>query len=210
MGARGGMSNKGGPMTEPATEFRYDVFISYRHTPGDRKWAGWLLESLETYKVPTELVSQGARSGIDRVFRDEDELPSSADLGENITGTVDFEYNSDNTFNLEGEVEYVINEMLKGSVGIQVDQNFDPVLSGTITVEDVEIVPGRDLFSMEQELFKVNQTVMAGPVPVDINLGAGFGMKAAMEPVTFSTELEITDFRPKQMNMPNFRSRNPL
>ena len=80
---------------------------------------------------------------------------------ENISGKVDFEYNSDNTFNLEGEVEYVINEMLKGSVGIQVDQNFDPVLSGTITVEDVEIVPGRDLFSMEQELFKVNQTVMA-------------------------------------------------
>ena len=67
-------------MTEPA-EYRYDVFVSYRHKDLDREWAKWLVESLETFKVPAGLVEAGAKDGIDRVFRDEDELPSSADLG---------------------------------------------------------------------------------------------------------------------------------
>ena len=66
------------------TSFRYDAFISYRHTPQDRQWAQWLLESLETYKVPKSLVKQGFAPRIQRIFRDEDELPTSADLGENI------------------------------------------------------------------------------------------------------------------------------
>ena len=71
-------------MTQQGTSFRYDAFISYRHKELDRKWAQWLLESLETYKVPQSLVKQGFAPRIQRVFRDEDELPTSADLGENI------------------------------------------------------------------------------------------------------------------------------
>ncbi len=68
-------------MSEQETEYRYDVFISYRHTPLDRAWAKWLVESLEGYTVPTGLIEKGAKAGIERVFRDEDELPSSANLG---------------------------------------------------------------------------------------------------------------------------------
>ena len=34
-------------MTQQGTSFRYDAFISYRHKELDRKWAQWLLESLE-------------------------------------------------------------------------------------------------------------------------------------------------------------------
>jgi hypothetical protein len=71
-------------MTERGTSFRYDAFISYRHTENDRQWAKCLLESLETYRVPKSLVQQGFPSRIQRVFRDEDELPTSAELGENI------------------------------------------------------------------------------------------------------------------------------
>ena len=70
-------------MKEPA-EYRYDVFVSYRHKDVDRGWAKWLVESLETFKVPAGLIAKGAKAGIDRVFRDEDELPTSANLGENI------------------------------------------------------------------------------------------------------------------------------
>ena len=68
---------------ESSTE-RYDAFISYRHTESDRRWATWLLESLEKYRVPKALVEQGFPARITRVFRDEDELPTSANLADNI------------------------------------------------------------------------------------------------------------------------------
>ena len=70
-------------MSDPS-DHRYDAFISYRHKPLDRKWAQWLVDGLETFKVPKGLIDKGAQDGIGRVFRDEDELPSSADLGEQL------------------------------------------------------------------------------------------------------------------------------
>jgi WD40 repeat protein len=66
-------------------EHRYDAFISYRHVEPDRKWATWLHRALETYRVPRRLVREhGIASRIRRVFRDEDELPASADLKNEI------------------------------------------------------------------------------------------------------------------------------
>src|SRR5882724_7860007 len=66
-------------------EYRYDAFISYRHVEPDRRWAKWLHKSLETYRVPSRLVRErGVRPRIERVFRDEEELPASADLSKEI------------------------------------------------------------------------------------------------------------------------------
>jgi WD40 repeat protein len=66
-------------------EFRYDAFISYRHTEPDRRWARWLHAALETYRVPRRLVAErGIQPRIRRVFRDEEELPASADLSREI------------------------------------------------------------------------------------------------------------------------------
>jgi hypothetical protein len=62
----------------------YDIFISYRHTEKDRAWAKWLLEALETYRVPKGLQQRGFPARIGKAFRDEDELPTSADLSANI------------------------------------------------------------------------------------------------------------------------------
>lgn len=59
---------------------RYGAFISYRHTDPDRRWAKWLHVKLETYRVPKHLIASGVRARVGRVFRDEDELPASADL----------------------------------------------------------------------------------------------------------------------------------
>ena len=74
------------PATDQSTplEQRYDLFISYRHTTGDRDWAKWLVEALETYRTPKHLVKRGFPPRIQRVFRDEDELPTSPDLNDNI------------------------------------------------------------------------------------------------------------------------------
>lgn len=64
---------------------RYEVFISYRHVPADRRWAKWLHSALETYRIPRSM--QRARSlpaRIGRVFRDEEELAASANLSDSI------------------------------------------------------------------------------------------------------------------------------
>lgn len=63
---------------------RHDAFISYRHVPEDRKWAIWLHQQLERYRTPRPLVARGIPRRLKRVFRDEEELPASADLSDAI------------------------------------------------------------------------------------------------------------------------------
>ncbi len=65
-------------------DFLYDAFISYRHVERDRKWAEWLIASLEGYRVPKGLQQRGLPPRLRKIFRDEDELPSSADLNDQI------------------------------------------------------------------------------------------------------------------------------
>ncbi|GEM_PF-1881241 len=77
-------SGGGEKNAEPGTVL-YDAFISYRHTEPDRRWAKWLHGALETYRVPGKLVREkGIAPRIRRVFRDEEELPASADLSREI------------------------------------------------------------------------------------------------------------------------------
>lgn len=61
--------------------YRYDAFISYRHLPLDKAVAVRLQELLEGFKPPKEL---GAGRKIQRIFRDQSELPTSGDLGADI------------------------------------------------------------------------------------------------------------------------------
>jgi hypothetical protein len=70
-----------------APEYKYWAFISYSHQ--DEKWAAWLHKGLETYRVPPRLVGGEERAfpvpkKIFPVFRDREELPTSADLGQQI------------------------------------------------------------------------------------------------------------------------------
>lgn len=66
---------------------RYWAFISYSHA--DEKWAAWLHNKLERYRVPRALRRQRAGHAalpkrIAPVFRDRDELAGSADLSATI------------------------------------------------------------------------------------------------------------------------------
>jgi hypothetical protein len=72
--------------------FKYFAFISYSHR--DKKWGDWLHQSLETYRVPKRLVGSTAREGqvparLFPIFRDREELPTSADLGGNIRSALE-------------------------------------------------------------------------------------------------------------------------
>ena len=66
---------------------KYFAFISYSHA--DKKWGDWLHRSLESFSVPKRLIGRETRSGpiparISPVFRDREELPTSADLSSMI------------------------------------------------------------------------------------------------------------------------------
>lgn len=63
--------------------YKYNAFISYRHTSPDKNIADKLQKKLENYKPPRSL-SDGKRSGGLRIFRDETELPTSSDLSNDI------------------------------------------------------------------------------------------------------------------------------
>jgi WD40 repeat protein/TPR repeat protein len=70
-----------------ATRFRYKAFISYSHV--DKAWGDWLHKALESYRVPAQLANAPGRDGpvpakLFPIFRDREELPSSADLGEQV------------------------------------------------------------------------------------------------------------------------------
>ena len=61
-------------------EFKFDVFISYRHAELDSAVAGYLQRSLEHYHIPGEIQKKCGKKTISRVFRDEEELGAASDL----------------------------------------------------------------------------------------------------------------------------------
>ena len=64
--------------------YKYDIFISYKHESLDKAVAAKLQKSLEHYKIPKEIQKKTGKEKIKRVFRDEEELAVSSDLGKEI------------------------------------------------------------------------------------------------------------------------------
>lgn len=62
----------------------YDAFISYSHSEPDAFVAAKLHTMLEHYRISKKLQKISGKKKIDRVFRDREELPLSADLAVNI------------------------------------------------------------------------------------------------------------------------------
>ena len=61
-------------------QFKFDVFISYRHADLDSAVAGYLQKALEHYRIPREIRKKCGKTNIRRVFRDEEELGVASDL----------------------------------------------------------------------------------------------------------------------------------
>ncbi|MGI9262334.1 MAG: tetratricopeptide repeat protein, partial [Woeseiaceae bacterium] len=71
-----------------SSEYKYRAFISYSHK--DEKWASWLHNALETFKIPQYIVGRTTKMGVvpermGKVFRDREELSSSHSLGSELT-----------------------------------------------------------------------------------------------------------------------------
>lgn len=71
-------------MSVMKTDFKYDAFISYRHTLPDTKVAEHVHRLTETYHIPGKYSRDGFPRSAKRVFRDRDELPTSSSLKNNI------------------------------------------------------------------------------------------------------------------------------
>lgn len=67
-------------------EYRYDAFISYRHTEPDKFVAERLHKELESFRLPRSIAKKrkGQKTKIERVFRDKDELPLTSNLEDPI------------------------------------------------------------------------------------------------------------------------------
>lgn len=61
-------------------DFKFDVFISYRHAELDNAVAGYLQKALEHYRIPRDIQKRCGKKSIRRVFRDEEELGAASDL----------------------------------------------------------------------------------------------------------------------------------
>lgn len=67
---------------------KYDAFISYRHAPLDMEIAKKVHSGLENYHVPAATQKKIGKKKINRVFRDQEELPIGSDLDDNISGAL--------------------------------------------------------------------------------------------------------------------------
>ena len=65
-------------------DYTYSAFISYRHLPLDAEVARQIEAEIEHYTVPKALRGKAGGKKLRRVFRDQDELPLSSDLGGSI------------------------------------------------------------------------------------------------------------------------------
>ena len=70
-------------------EQHFTAFISYRHASPDDKVARWLHSAIETYRIPASVQKQTGMKKMGRCFRDEEELPLSPDLGDDIERALD-------------------------------------------------------------------------------------------------------------------------
>ena len=68
---------------------QYCAFISYRHQSPDQEIAKALHTAIETYGIPAAVKKQTGRKTMGKVFRDQEELPLSANLGADIETALD-------------------------------------------------------------------------------------------------------------------------
>ena len=67
-------------------QYQYDAFISYRHTDPDKFVAENLHKQLESFRLPKSISKRigSGKKRIERVFRDQEELPLTANLEETL------------------------------------------------------------------------------------------------------------------------------
>ncbi|MBQ1925983.1 MAG: hypothetical protein II180_07705 [Proteobacteria bacterium] len=109
--------------------------------------------------------------------------------------------NPDAVPTVEGKLKYQVNEWLSGMIGVRFDGKSwdDPVVFGELDVTNATLIEGRQLFGFDSKdkSPKIEQTFMAGPVPITVGAGVGFGASIDMLPVTFDAKVQVEPFHIK-------------
>ena len=131
-----------------------------------------------------------------------------------LSGNVNIDYNAlenpNATPQVDGELDFKINEWLGGKIGVKFEGEGwdDPVVYGEMDVTNATLVEGRQLFgfdSAKQRPLEFSTQIQAGPVPLTIGAGISFGASIDMEPITFDAKIAIEDFHVKNAKgLPNF------
>ncbi len=110
---------------------------------------------------------------------------------------------------IDGKLGYQFNSWLGGEIGVRFDGSGwdDPILSGTLKVDNVELIHGRQLLGFNPDPMNLlNMQIQAGPVPITIGAGIGIGASIDLDPVIFSAEFSVEDFHiGKDAGMPKFK-----
>ncbi|MBQ9242037.1 MAG: hypothetical protein IJ165_02210 [Proteobacteria bacterium] len=102
---------------------------------------------------------------------------------------------------VDGKLKYQVNEWLSGMIGVRFEGKSwdDPVVYGELDVTNATLIEGRQLFGFDSKdkSPKIEQTFMAGPVPITVGAGVGFGASIDMLPVTFDAKVQVEPFHIK-------------
>ena len=168
------------------------------------------VEAGEGNEISGYLEIKWTNEGGENKFSGTGELTISMIEGK-LTGTVEVELKEDGGWNIKGELDYQMNKFIGGKIGIEMDENLDPVLSGELRVENIELIPGRDLFSLKVPIIPwINTTIVIVAVPITLGFGVDFAFKVSLLPVLFSASINIENFRPLHATMPDFEARADL
>jgi len=106
----------------------------------------------------------------------------------------------------KGEAEFQLMEGAKIKVGVEIDQDLDPIISASLGLPPATIIDKLTLFKMGFD--------MSMDIPVigiaGIRFGISIGMEAAMQALTFQAEhIGFTDWRPlsQKQSVPNFEAK---
>ncbi|MFK7931041.1 MAG: DUF4157 domain-containing protein [Myxococcota bacterium] len=113
--------------------------------------------------------------------------------GRKMDGKIDAELMEGGKFRVKGTADYQLSEMIGGSVGVEMDESFDPVINASMEVKQ-ELIPGQDLFRMNMDLLPHTEVPIYGPIV--LGFGASGGMGLAMLPLNLATTIGIENWRP--------------
>ena len=142
----------------------YNAFISYKHAELDSKIAEHVQHNLERYRIPHDIRKKTGRKRIERVFRDQDELPITSDLSDTISDALSkseyliviCSHNTKQSIWVEREIEFFLKTHTK-----------EQILTVLADGEPSEVIP--DILKYdEKELQDVNGTTAKVRVPRDL------------------------------------------
>jgi len=103
--------------------------------------------------------------------------------------------------NARGELTWIPNPHIEGTVGVEIDNNWEPTLDAEFTFSK-ELYEGRTLFEFAKGIRKTVPILYV----LEVGGGVDFGMGIDLMPVNFTTTIGFDGWKPTEQVMPNFHA----